>query len=485
MRRTLRDYQSRAIDLLRASLLRGNRRPMLQLPTGAGKTLLAAAVVEMVRAKGNRVVFGVPALELIDQTVAAFEAEGLTEIGVMQANHPRTNPDAPIQVVSVPTLARRELPDTDIVIVDEAHVLAQVIKKWMKENPRLIFVGLSATPWTKGLGKWFDDLIIAETIDGLIRRGYLARYRAFAPQRPDLTGVRVIAGDYHEGDLSVAMNQPHLTNIVVKEWLARAKGLPTLCFGVDRAHAKALAAEFRRAGVNVEYVDGDTPRTERDRIRVAFHSGGCEVVVNVGVLTTGVDWDVRCLMLARPTKSEMLLVQIIGRALRLAEGKDHALLIDLSGSMQDLGLPSSITHPFLDGARGRKHVERARRLPEPCEECSFLMPAKATICADCDHHKRVPTPQERLEIAKQVLLNSDRFAQRRAWGGLLWWGDRYRLSRKWCLRNYYLLFDEWPKKSFRDTPLAPDDQVREWLEATRDVWSANQQQKRELERVSA
>lgn len=475
MKRPLRPYQTTAIDRLRASLRAGHRRPMLMLPTGGGKTMIAASIVEMARAKGNRIVFAVPALELIDQTVEAFEAEGITGIGVMQAMHPRTDPEAPVQIVSVPTLARRELPDTDIVLVDEAHVLAEVIKRWMKAKPRLIFIGLSATPWTKNLGKHFDDLVIAATIASLIEQRFLSMYWAFAPRRPDLTGVRVIAGDYGVHDLSVAMNQPHLTDLVVKEWLDRAKGLPTLCFGVDRAHAQALATEFKRAGVKVAYIDGDTPRKERDSIKAGFHAGKIEVVCNIGVLTTGIDWDVRCIVLARPTKSDALLAQIVGRALRTAEGKHHALLIDLSGSFEDLGLPEHLGMSELHGTVGREMKPKVRNLPIPCPGCSRLRGQKSRKCGTCGHVYHVPTPADRLKVAADRLRNSDRFAKRRAWAGLLWWASQYRLTEKWCLANFHALFDEWPH-GLSDKPMLPDSDVRDWIEASGAHWRWQKQQ---------
>jgi len=480
MKRPLRPYQTQAIDRLRASLRAGHRRPMLMLPTGGGKTMIAASIVEMARAKGNRIVFAVPALELINQTVAAFEAEGITGIGVMQAMHPRTDPSAPVQIVSVPTLARRELPDTDIVLVDEAHVLADVIKRWMKAKPRLIFIGLSATPWTKNLGKHFDDLVIAATIASLIEQRHLSMYQAFAPKRPDLTGVRVIAGDYDTHDLSVAMNKPHLTNLVVTEWRARAEGLPTLVFGVDRAHAWAIAQEFVVAGVAAEYIDGESKRAQRDSIRAKFDDGRCKVVVNVGVLTTGIDWDVRCIVMARPTKSDALLAQIVGRALRPADGKSHALLIDLSGSFEDLGLPEHLGSTELHGTVGREMKAKVRILPVPCPDCSRLRGPKSRQCGTCGHVYPVPTPADRLMAVELRLMQSERSPRRRVWAGLLWWADRYRLSEKWCLANYHGLFGDWPD-GLSNRPLVPDSDVREWIEAERIAWQWQKaQQKREM-----
>lgn len=308
MNSTLRPHQVSALAMLRQSLAGGCRRPMIQAPTGFGKTVIAAAIVDGALRKGNRVTFVVPALSLIDQTVQAFWAEGIREVGVIQGNHEMTHAGRRVQVASVQTLQRREIPPADIVLIDEAHRWFEFYGDWMgrPEWQRVPFVGLSATPWTKGLGRYFDDLIIAATTEDLIEAGFLAPFHVFAPAHPDLTGVRTVAGDYHEGDLADAMDKPSLTADVVETWRRMGEDRPTFVFAVSRAHAKHLQRQFEEAGIGCAYVDAYTDMDERESIRKRFHAGDVKVVCNVGCLTTGVDWDVRCIVLARPTKSEML-----------------------------------------------------------------------------------------------------------------------------------------------------------------------------------
>lgn len=301
---------------------------MVQAPTGMGKTVLAAHIVRGALDKGNRVCFVVPAISLIDQTVRSFHADGIEAVGVMQGIHEMTDSRQPVQVASVQTLMRRRRPDVNLVIVDEAHRWFDFMGEWMAEWGAVPFIGLSATPWTKGLGKHYDDLIVAATTEDLIRDGYLSPFRVFAPSKPDLSGVRTVAGDYHEGDLAEVMNQRALVADLVTTWLQRAEGRPTLAFGVDRAHAKAIQADFQAAGISCGYIDAYTERPEREAIARAFNGGELQVVANVGCLTTGIDWDVRCIVLARPTKSEILFTQIIGRGLRTAPGKQDCLARD-------------------------------------------------------------------------------------------------------------------------------------------------------------
>jgi DNA repair protein RadD len=144
----LRDYQTDAIEKLRESLRSGKRRPVIQAPTGAGKTVIAAAIIEMALAKGKRVLFCVPALELINQTVDRFARNGIHDVGVIQAMHELTDGRQPIQVCSVQTLARRQIPDADLVIIDEAHVMFKLYDTWTTDPKwaNVPFVGLSATP---------------------------------------------------------------------------------------------------------------------------------------------------------------------------------------------------------------------------------------------------------------------------------------------------------------------------------------------------
>lgn len=378
-------YQATAIAELRASFAKGRKRPLLQAPTGAGKTRIAAEIIAYALSKDRRVTFTVPALSLIDQTIEHFWAEGVRDIGVMQADHRMTSGRRPVQIASVQTLARRPLPDTDLVIVDEAHRAHAIIYKWMAAKPELMFCGLSATPWTKGLGKHYDDLIIVTTTQQLIDEGRLSPFRVFAPAHPDLTGVKIVAGDYKEDQLAAAMNKTNLVADIVRTWLEKAEKRPTLVFAVDRAHAKHLQERFLAAGVSAGYQDMNTTDAERAAIRRGFHDGTLAVVCNVGTLTTGVDWDVRCIVLARPTRSEMLFVQIVGRGLRTAPGKpDYCLILDHSDNHSRLGFVTSIHHDALDDGKAKQKPDRRRDpLPRECPACHRLRPPRVTSCPSC------------------------------------------------------------------------------------------------------
>ena len=400
----LRNDQSEALDALRQAVSEKQFRICMQAPTGWGKTVLTCALVESARSKGKKVLFTVPTISLVDQTVEMFASHGITEVGVIQASHHLTNWNLPIQVASVQTLMKRTMPDPDIILIDECHKWFRFYEKLMHKDkmPELAevpIIGLSATPWTKHLGNWYTHFYKASTTGEMIRAGHLAPFRVFAPSHPDLSSVRTVAGDYHEGELSEAMQQGKLVGDAVATWLKLGENRPTLCYAVDRAHAKALADKFEAAGVRCAYQDAYTPdadRIEKDTgkripgrrsIKAGFHDGTYKVVCNVGTLTVGIDWDVRCISMCRPTKSDMLFVQIVGRGLRTAPGKQDCLILDHSDNHLRLGFVTSIDESYtgLHHAKTPTHDNRTEeiRLPKECPQCAYLKPPATAKCPAC------------------------------------------------------------------------------------------------------
>jgi DNA repair protein RadD len=473
--RPLRPRQGRALADLRASLAAGHRSPMLQAPTGFGKTLTAAHIIQRALDKGKRVAFTVPALSLIDQTVAAFEAEGIRCLGVMQGIHERTDRDQPVQVCSVQTVARRKRPDVDLVIVDEAHQLHREIFRWMKDCPGILFVGLSATPWARGLGKYYDDMIIAATTADLIRDGFLSPFIAFAPSEPDLAGVRTVAGDFHEGELAEAMDRAVVTGDIVHTWLKRGEGRSTFCFCVNRRHAQHVVERFVEAGVAAEYMDGDTSREDREAIFDRFRSGETRIICNVGVLTTGVDLDVRCIIDAKPTMSRILFTQTIGRGLRTAEGKGHLLILDHAGNHLRLGMVTDIGQHHLDDGKERQSAsqlarERSEPKPKLCEGCKAVVPRASKECPCCGSPIHVRTEVEAV-AGELVELGSRRsgaptIEDRAAFlSELKGYATSRGYSDGWAAHKYRERFGVWPNdphvRCARPTP--PSLKTKNWI----------------------
>jgi len=468
----LRDYQKEAIAALRKSIRSGKRRPVLQMPTGAGKTATAGAIINMAQEKGNKVIFCVPAISLVNQTVESFERDGIFEIGVMQAFHERTDHTAPIQVASIQTLMRRNIPEASLVIVDECHVSFKFLDKWFKEldEKKVPVIGLTATPWARGMGKLYDDLIIGTTTQELIDNGYLSKFRVFAPAHPDLTGVKIVKGDYDTKGLSRAMQQGTLVADIVSTWLEKGEDRSTLCFAVDRAHAKKLQQQFEEAGVNCGYMDAFTDIQEREMIAKQFADGDLRVVCNVGVLTTGIDWDVRCIILARPTRSEILYTQIIGRGLRTAKGKEDCLILDHSDTTLRLGFVTDIHHEKLhSGEKNANTGEKKVKLPRACPKCAYIKPAGTRECPACGF-AAVVTSKVETEAGELLELTSKKEQLSKKWtrqvkenfyAELLGYARQKGYKEGWAYHAYKQRIGVGPPS--HPIPLAPSPATLSWI----------------------
>jgi superfamily II DNA or RNA helicase len=359
-------YQAAALEQIIVAIAAGKTRIMLMLPTGGGKTVLGAHILAHKSERAKVSAFFVPLLSLVDQTAARFKQYGLPSVGVVQARHRLTNRNAALQVCSIQTLAARrkngkqELDNLCICIVDEAHLKHDEIYQLMHEWPDVIFIGLSATPWSKGLGKHWDELIVCETIAGLIAHGKdnpkegLCDFVTYAGIVPDLSKIKnnIEGNDYDTGALAKVMDSATLLGDVVKNWLKRGEGRQTFCFCVNQAHGKHVNRCFVEAGVASEYMDAKTPRAVREEIFKRYRAGETKIICSIGVLCAGVDEDVRCIIMARPTKSPILWVQMIGRGLRRAEGKDRLIILDHAGNSQTLDTVDKIFFDKLHDDKG-------------------------------------------------------------------------------------------------------------------------------------
>ena len=471
----LRPYQHKAIDGLRGALRSGASRPVLQAPTGAGKTKIATAIVANALEKGRRVAFCVPAVSLIDQTLRAFHDDGIKDMGAQQGDHPMWRPHAPVQVCSIQTLEKRTLPEADVVIVDECHIQRDRIKRWMEECPDLPFIGLSATPWSRGLGTMYDALVVAARTRELIDQGFLSPFKVYAPSAPNMDGVRTQAGDWHSGDLAaLARDDRALVGDVVATWRELAEDRPTVVFAVDRAHAAILQQQFEINGVAAAYIDCFTPRDKRDDIRIRFYSGTVKVVVNVDCLGIGVDWDVRCVVLARPHKSEMAYVQKVGRGLRTAEGKDHCLILDHSSTTMRLGFVDEIHHDTLDDGSPRK---KSDVLPEvkvtTCSGCGLVVRRSVRTCPGCGAAMPVAPLETKARIDQGSLGLFDKASRAKAtmedkavaYAGLRHYALARNYKEGWAANCYREMYGVWPNSFKGIAPRKPTDQLLKWIQA--------------------
>lgn len=400
----LRPHQILGGDMLRRSFKAGHRKTVVSMPTGAGKTIFAADLALKSLERGRRVAFLAPAISLVDQTFRAMLSQGVpySQMGVMQADHPHTAPDKPIQVCSEATISARgaEL-EADLFFVDECHIQHSVVTGLMERNPNAYFVGLSATPWAKGMGLAWGDLVQPISMAQLIEQGRLSSYEPFAPDIPDLSAVKTDQGDYVSRQLAEIMGDAKILGNIVNNWLERGQNLPTLCFCVNRTHAAQVMERFHAHGVSCGYVDYFTSREERLELFEQYKHGVIRIICGVRTMTTGIDLPVGCLILAAPTKSYILHVQTGGRGLRVNGETDYlpdtsgCQIFDHAGNLLRLGFYEDITFDGLDKTpKGKRQESNPSSEPveRPCNSCGAVFQGK--LCPSCGTERKPPRMTE-------------------------------------------------------------------------------------------
>lgn len=383
---TFRPYQETAIQAARTRIAKGVKRVLLNAPTGAGKTVIAAGVVQLAIAKGKKVLFLAHRRELIEQTVAKLVEGGVLNFGVIMAGNRLNNAAAPVQVASIQTLIRRELPEADLIFIDEAHRAASRSYLSVLANyPGAAVLGLSATPERldgKGLDDIFDDMVVVETVPNLIGQGFLVRPTCYVGPTADLSGVKIKRGDYDETQLAEAMDKPKLVGDIVANWKRLAAGKRTAVFATGVEHARHITQEFSAAGVSAATVTGETPIAEREAIISDWRSGYIQVVTNVFVFVEGFDMpEMECVILARPTKSVSLYLQAVGRVMRPAVGKAGALVLDHAGCCQLHGAPHIEREWTLEGMakKRKKDKDEAAGNLRVCEACAMAFESEPKL----------------------------------------------------------------------------------------------------------
>lgn len=344
---TLRPFQESAIDSIRNEIRAQRKRILLVAPTGSGKTVIAAIMVYGGIARNKLILFIAHRRELIDQCCERLAAIGVSS-SVIMAGDPRFNPASPVQVASIQTLIRRDIDfEPEIIFIDEAHhASAKSYSGVLKKHPNAVVVGLTATPVRtdgKGLGDIFEAMVLCPSIEELTTAGFLVPAITYTQPRHyiNLKGVRKTGGDYATGELAERVNKPKLIGNIIAHWRKYANGRRTITYAVNVEHSKAICAEFAAQGIPTEHLDGNTPTEERRAILARLSSGATLNVVNCMVLTEGFDCpSVSCVILARPTASLGLYLQMAGRALRPYPGKSESIILDHAGCVHSHGLCS-------------------------------------------------------------------------------------------------------------------------------------------------
>ena len=490
----LRDYQTEAVDELRARFRQHKRRVMLCAPTGSGKTVMAIDIARRAIDKGSGVWFIADRTTLIDQAINTFVGAGL-EVGRIQGDYP-VDPYAPVQVVSAQTIVRRRLAiNCDLAVVDEAHTQHKDICAELVKND-IRAIGLSATPLTKGLASTWQDIVTARTTRRLIGDGWLHEPVVYcAAREPNMRGARTDKGEWAATDAGNRVRP--LIGDIVSTWVMRTGQhfggpCPTLLFGSTIDHTKEICEAFQASGYDFRMATGHKKSDGCEDNIAAFQAQTIVGLGSVEKLARGFDAPhTMCLIIARPLLSSLSThIQILGRVMRTAPQKVKALVLDHMGNcagFQD-ATEAFWTHSIAElpeEAIVAKRASKRERKARMCPDCRRLLPVGEREC-ECGWkgRKRKAMTAQPGEL-KQMKLMGDPWLDLQQMAK-----ERYPTAAddeavktkacKWMCVQYKELVGRWPSgKSFNPTAVGREanPRVRELVNKAFKRWIMNKKRK--------
>ena len=373
----LRDYQKNIIKRTHEAFSKDIRKPMIVLPTGAGKTACFAWLANATQAKNKNVWFLVHRRELLDQTRDTFNKFNikLKTIYIGMVGQVARNAD--------------KFPKPDLIVFDEAHhSSAATWRKIIDRFPDAYLIGLTATPCRldgKPLGEVYEQLIIGPSTYDLIEQGYLSKFRYYSVTVADLSALKKRGSDYDLQDASDLMMQRAVYGDVIKTYQQRADGLQAICFCTTVKHSQAMAEAFNTASIRAEHFDGNTPAQQRRDIVKRFRAGDIRILCNVELVGEGFDLPAcDCVIQLRPTQSLTIYLQQVGRALRAREGKT-AIVLDHVGNVNRHGLPDDDRDwSLIEKLEKRQQYKNDGMLAvRTCTECFACYPSAFDFCTVC------------------------------------------------------------------------------------------------------
>ena len=332
----LRPYQIEAVKDVERSL-NTHINCIVQMPTGTGKTTVIAELIKRQLSKTQQTILVIAhRAELIDQLIDRFQTFGIT-CGRLQSGF-KEDLEKQVQVGMIQSLRkkRRELIEPYLVIIDEAHHIAadsymNLVTYYRDIEPT--YVGFTATPSRldgKPLDKVFAKLFEYGSISEFIQNGHLSPMIHYASGKPKLDNINIKrTGDYDIEELASEMGENKNMADLIRGYESKAKGKKMIVFAVNIQHAQDIAFRYSEKGYNSAVVDYNTDKVERQSIIDDFKSGNIKILCNVNIFTEGFDCpDVEVIQLARPTKSLNLYLQMVGRGMRVYEGKEKGIILD-------------------------------------------------------------------------------------------------------------------------------------------------------------
>lgn len=457
----LRPHQLKAVEMLRDSLRRGKTRPILAAPCSFGKTITAAYLLSEAAKKGKRGIFICDRVKLVQQALAQFDQHGL-DVGVMQGNHERQNYRAPIQIASIQTIARRKhLPEFDFAIVDECHVHYKTTQHMMDRYTAVPFIGLSATPYSKGLGKAYDNLIVPITPEELLAQDYLCPVEYYGGAHIDVSkikprGLQTGGSDFDPLDLANATEEDErLTGDIIQNWLKRGQGRQTIAFSPSIKHSKQMVDMFNAEGIPAVHIDGYMDPEERAVIFQAHDEGEFLILSCSRLLNTGYDAPkVSCLIDCFPTRSTIAYIQRAGRIMRTYPGKEDAIYLDHAGNVARHGFAEHVVPDSLhDGEKSFKERNQVKKEKKSkthnCPQCHGIFSGIKCKCGyEIPFREKIETDSSELKRLTPGKRNRVTPAEEKGrWlSELCLYAVKKGYKQGWASHQYRKRFGVWPNK---------------------------------------
>jgi len=432
----LRPYQTQLITDIRLQYQLGRRSVLAVLPTGGGKTVCFSYIAQAAARRGNRVCILVHRQELLDQASRSLTAMGVNH-GRIAAGRSMDLSHG-VQVASVGTLARRLhlLPQDflQLLVVDEAHHSnAGTWVKVLQHFRRARLLGVTATPVRldgRGLGEWYQSMVLGPSAAWLTENGYLANARVLAPPGFDATGLRKRMGDFDAKQAAERVGT--IMGDAVSHYRKHLQGQTAIAFCCSVAHAEAVADAFRLQGITAASIDGSMDGATRRRLLEDLGTGRIKVLTSCQLIGEGIDVpSVGGCILLRPTSSVSLHLQMIGRCLRPSPGKPAAVILDHVGNTLRLGHHLEDRDWTLDGIK--KRDREAAPSVKVCPACFAAMASQVRQCIECGH-EFAPEKRELKQVDGELVEVAMR-AKRREQGNAQTLQDLIRLGQQRGYKN--------------------------------------------------
>ncbi len=380
----LRDYQEALIAETRSHFRSGKKRVVMQLPTGGGKTFTACSIIKGAVEKGRDVLVLVHRRVLVDQFSESLNVWGI-EHGFIASGYPQTQ--HAVMVGMVQTVARRldSMPIADLIVVDECHhATAGQYTKITEAMPSAAVVGLTATPRRTdgtGLGTVFDSMVFGPTMKDLIAQNALAPYVLYVPKSHiDMSNVKTARGEYVTKDLEEACNKSVVTGDAIENYHKYAKNGRFVAFTVSVNHAHEVARQFTAAGIPTSAIDSKMPADKVECALDQIRSGKIRGIASCNMISEGFDLPaVEAAIMLRPTKSLIVWLQSVGRALRFMPEK-CAVIIDHTNNTFIHGVPDADREWTLETKPKKKQDSVFIR---ECQACRGSYEAHLDACPYC------------------------------------------------------------------------------------------------------